>query len=305
MQLHKWVLNHPELLGNNQNLNFEFPDLTVKTLGMQWRPTSDIFTFEVTVSLNNNYSKREVLSVIARLFDPLGLISPIITSAKIFLQRLWQQRLNWNDTIPQNDLNDWLKFLKDLPVVNQLKIQRCVIIENPTTIDLHCFCDASNKAYGAVIYVCSKNKSGEVKTSLLCSKSRVCPIKESTIPRLELSAALLLSRLASKVISILPVTLNHVYMWSDSTVILAWIKTPPEKLKPFVSNRVRKINSLCPNYDWRHIKSIDNPADLISRGTSATNLINSQIWFNGPQFLQFEIPHKKDAVNYAAQKNTA
>ncbi|GBN90505.1 hypothetical protein AVEN_67660-1 [Araneus ventricosus] len=298
MELHKRVSNHPELLYDNKNLDYVFPSdsNSVKTLGMQWRPTSDIFTFQVTVKLKDNFSKREVLSNIARLFDPFGLIGPVITSAKIFLQRLWLQKLNWNDTVPLNDLNDWLKFLKDLPAVSKLEIPRCAIITNPVAIDLHCFCDASDKAYGAVLYLCSKNESGEVQTNILCSKSRVCPIKATTTPRLELSAALLLARLVSKVISIIQVQINHIYMWSDSTITLAWIKTPHEKLKTYVSNRVKTINTLCPNFDWRHVNSADNPADLISRGTSATNLVNNSLWFHVPTFIKLEISLPVDTI---------
>ncbi|GBM48040.1 hypothetical protein AVEN_34368-1 [Araneus ventricosus] len=199
MELHKWVSNHPELLHDNKNLDFVFSSESnsVKTLGMQWRPTSDICTFQVTEELNYNFSKREVLSNVARLFDPLGRIGPVITSAKIFLQRLWLQKLNWNDAVPPNDRNDWLKFLKDLAAVNKLEIPRCAIITNPVTIDLHCSCDASDKAYGTVLYLCSKNESGEVQTSILCIKSRVCPIKAATTTHLELSAALLLAHLVS------------------------------------------------------------------------------------------------------------
>ncbi|GBN43942.1 hypothetical protein AVEN_268195-1 [Araneus ventricosus] len=202
---------------------------------------------------------------------------------------LWLQKLNWNDPVPPNDLNDWLKFLKDLPAVNKLEIPRCAIITNPVAIDLHCFCDASDKAYGAVLYLCSKNESGEVQTNILCSKSRVCPIKATTTPRLELSAALLLARLVSKVIFIIQVPIKHIYMWSDSTIALAWIKTPHEKLKTYVSNRVKAINTLCPNFDWRHVNSADNPEDLISRGTSTTNLVNNSLWFHGPTFIKSEI----------------
>ncbi|GBM77460.1 hypothetical protein AVEN_141840-1 [Araneus ventricosus] len=117
----------------------------------------------------------------------------------------------------------------------------------------------------------------------------VCPIKATTTPRLELSATLLLVRLVSKVISIIQVPINHIYMWTDSTIVLAWIKTPHEKLKTYVSNRVKTINTLCPNYDWRHVNSADNPADLISRGTSATNLVNNTLWFHGPTFIKSDI----------------
>ncbi|GBM62398.1 hypothetical protein AVEN_228929-1 [Araneus ventricosus] len=153
----------------------------------------------------------------------------------------------------------------------------CAIITNLLTIDLHCFCDASDKAYGAVLYLCSINESGEVQTSILCRKSKVCPIKAATSPRLELLASLLLDRLASMVIYIIQVPINHIYMWTDSTIALAWIKTPHEKLKTYVPNRVKTINTLCPNYDWRHV----NSADLISRGTSAIHLVNNSLWFHG------------------------
>ncbi|GBO13991.1 hypothetical protein AVEN_24393-1 [Araneus ventricosus] len=231
---------------------------------MQWRPTSDIFTFQVTAKLKDNFSKREVLSNIASTFDPLGLIGSKITSAKIFLQRIRLQKLNCNDTVPPNDLNDWLKFLQDLQAVNKLEITRYAIITIPVTIDLLCFCDVLDKAYGAVLYLCCKNESGEVQTCILCRKSIVCPIKATTTPHLELSAALLLVRLVSKVISIIQVPINHIYMWTDSNIALAWIKIPHEKLKTYVSNPVKIINTLCPNYDWRHANSTDNPADLIS-----------------------------------------
>ncbi|GBN64516.1 hypothetical protein AVEN_146714-1 [Araneus ventricosus] len=157
LELHKWVSNYTELLHDNRNLDYVFPSdcNSVKTLGMQWHPTSDIFTFKMTVKQKDNFSKREVLSNIARLLDPLGLISPVITSAKIFLQRLWLQKLNWKDTIPPNDLEDWLKFLKDSS--KQARNSECANISNPVTIDLYCFCDALDKAYGAVLYLCSKN----------------------------------------------------------------------------------------------------------------------------------------------------
>ncbi|GBN76119.1 hypothetical protein AVEN_53636-1 [Araneus ventricosus] len=111
-----------------------------------------------------------------------------------------------------------------------------------------------------------------------------------------MSAALLLACLVSKVISIIQVPINHIYMWSDSTIALAWIKTPHEKLKTYVSNRVKTINTLCPNFDCRHVNSAGNPADLISRGTSATNLVNNSLWFHGPTFIKSEISLPVDTI---------
>ncbi|GFV18244.1 integrase catalytic domain-containing protein [Trichonephila clavipes] len=166
--------------------------------------------------------------------------------------------------------------------VNNFKIPRCILFPATIRIEIHGFSDASERAYAAVVYIKCFNESGQSQTRLLCSKSRVAPLKTLTIPRLELSAALLLSRLVKKVVPILQLSIHKIWMWTDSTIALAWIKTEPHKLKTFVSNRVAEIQALSKDYHWKHVSSKNNPADLIFRGCNVDELLKNEMWFSGP-----------------------
>ncbi|GFV24696.1 DUF1758 domain-containing protein [Trichonephila clavipes] len=255
-ELHKWVSNSPELLKDLSASSYvfdkEFQDAPVKTLE------------------------------IARLYDPLGLIGPIVTKAKIFIQELWKIKLDWSEQLPPDAMEEWMNFYQKLAKVNNFKIPRCILLPATIRIEIHGFSDASERAYAAVVYIKCFNESGQSQTRLLCSKSRVAPLKTLTIPRLELSAALLLSRLVKKVVPILQLSIHKIWMWTDSTIALAWIKTEPHKLKTFVSNRVAEIQALSKDYHWKHVSSKNNPADLISRGCNVDELLKNEMWFSGP-----------------------
>ncbi|GFX75907.1 integrase catalytic domain-containing protein [Trichonephila clavipes] len=278
-ELHKWVSNIPELLKDLSASSYvfdkEFPDAPVKTLGMLWDSKVDCLTYKVKISDKVNFSKRDVLSEIARLYDPLGLIRPIVTKAKIFLQELWKIKLDWSEQLPPDAMEEWMNFYQKLWKVNNFKIPRCILLPATIRIEIHGFADASERAYAAVVYIKCFNESGQSQTRLLCSKSRVAPLKTLTIPRLELSAALLLSRLVKKVVPILQLPIHKSWMWTDSTIALAWIKTEPHKLKTFVSNRVAEIQALSKDYHWKHVSSKNNPADLISRGCNVDELLKN------------------------------
>ncbi|GFX63925.1 integrase catalytic domain-containing protein [Trichonephila clavipes] len=249
---------------------------------MLWDPKVDCLTYKVKISDKVNFSKRDVLSEIARLYDPLGLIGPIVTKAKIFIQELWKIKLDWSEQLPPDAMEEWMNFYQKLAKVNNFKIPRCILLPSTIRIEIHGFSDASERAYAAVVYIKCFNESGQSQTRLLCSKSRVAPLKTLTIPRLELSAALPLSRLVKKVVPILQLPINNIWMWTDSTIALAWIKTEPHKLKTFVSNRVAEIQALSKDYHWKHVSSKDNPADLISRGCNVDELLKNEMWFSGP-----------------------
>ncbi|GFX81266.1 integrase catalytic domain-containing protein [Trichonephila clavipes] len=285
-ELHKWVSNSPELLKDLSASSYvfdkEFQDAPVKTLGMLWDPKVDCLTYNVKISDKVNFSKRDVLSEIARLYDPLGLIGPIVTKAKIFIQELWKIKLDWSEQLPPDTMEEWMNFYQKLAKVNNFKIPRCILLPATIRIEIHGFSDASERAYAAVVYIKCFNESGQSQTRLLCSKSRVAPLKTLTIPRLELSAALLLSRLVKKVVPILQLSIYKIWMWTDSTIALAWIKTEPHKLKTFVSNRVAEIQALSKDYHWKHVSSKNNPADLISRGCNVDELLKNEMWFSGP-----------------------
>ncbi|GFY43314.1 integrase catalytic domain-containing protein [Trichonephila inaurata madagascariensis] len=151
------------------------------------------------------------------------------------------------------------------------------------------YSDASEAAYGDVVYMhCVKD--GTTTTKLIGSKSRVAPIKVISIPRLELSACLLLAQLVGKVRLSLQVHLAKIILHTDSTIAIAWINTPANQLKTFFGNRVSKIQTLTENFEWKHIPSAQNPADIISRGVNPEELSSLTLWWNGPQHL--DIPEQ-------------
>ncbi|GBN91455.1 hypothetical protein AVEN_54442-1 [Araneus ventricosus] len=250
-------------------------DSTIKTLGMSWKSNEDQFIFKVSVKEQIVYTKRDVLSTIARLFDPLGLLGPVICKAKIFLQRLWLEKVNWDDPLPEQFVSDWSRFVCNLKEMEKIKIDRYILNSQPERIVLLGFSYASTHAYGYA-------KDSTPLSKLLATKSRVASLKTISVPRLELCACLLLANLVEEVLLSLKMNIEEVILFSDSTIALAWIKSPPHQLKTFVGNRVSKIQSLTEQHQWRHISSTQNPADIISRGADPTDLKNLNLWWTGP-----------------------
>ncbi|GFT58783.1 integrase catalytic domain-containing protein [Trichonephila clavipes] len=197
MHLHKWCGNLPEITSNLQEYAFFESDET-KALGIIWNPKLDCFLFRIEQQRPTSFTKRMVLSTIARIFDPLGLLGPIITWAKIFMQRLWLLELGWSDELPSKEEKEWRRFIDSLEAVNNISIDRCIVIHRAESIELHAFSDASEKAYGSSIYLKSISALGEVKVCLVTSKSRVSPLKQISIRRLELCGAVLAAKLMKK-----------------------------------------------------------------------------------------------------------
>lgn len=291
--LRKWRSNTPEILKNlkssayaDQSEELEFGDGDVtKTLGLVWFSTVDKLSFKINVGTNGEITKRSMLSCISRLFDPLSLVSPCVILAKVMLQRLWQGKIGWDDVVSFELQKSWTQFIEDLPYLNELKVQRQVVCLNPIRIELHAFSDASELAYGAAVYILSENCKGEKFSHLLCSKTKVAPIKPTTIPRLELCAAHILAKLVNKVCSSLRINFNRRVFWTDSKVILGWISTSANLLKPFVRNRIAEIQELTEVSAWNYVPTAENPADLLSRGVSPRKIADSMLWWHGPAWL--------------------
>lgn len=255
-------------------------------LGVLWAPSTDTLRFEINIDKNEHkVTKRMILSNTCKIFDPLGLLSPCTITLKILLQKLWELKLEWDSDVPNGIKKTWDKIINNLDLLLALSIPRSVLCSFPVSIDLHCFVDASQNAYAACVYLRSTDDEGNVSTNLLCAKTRVVPLKPVTIPRLELCAALLGARLATKVCEALRCKVDTKTFWSDSSITIGWIKTQPKLLKTFVCNRVNEIHELTERESWRHVPTDLNPADMASRGIEPSALVDAALWWNGPQFL--------------------
>ncbi|XP_011859572.1 PREDICTED: uncharacterized protein LOC105557047, partial [Vollenhovia emeryi] len=235
--------------------------------------------------LSSKVTKRTVLSVIAQIFDPLGLVGPATVKAKLLLQRLWQLNLDWDESLPQDLHHKWIAYVAELGSLNDIVVPRVIICSNPELVELHGFSDASEGAYGACVYLRSINREGVVTIRLICAKSKVAPLKTICIPRLELCGALLLSNLAKSVSQALTIPLTNRYYWCDSTIVLAWIRGEPHLRKTFVANRLTEIQQMTDQEQWHYVKSEHNPADVISRGISPKQLKDLHLWWHGPEWL--------------------
>lgn len=292
--IHKWSSNCPELMSRipeekrEKLVRLDHASEVIKTLGLTWSPQNDDFMFVTKISsdLSDTYTKRKIFSEIGRLFDPLGLISPVIVVAKILMQKLWTAGLSWDEILEDELLLSWLKFRDALPQLCDLKIPRRVMLPNTVAMEIHGFSDASISAYGAVLYVRNIFADGSAEMRLLCSKSKVAPLAELSIPRKELLAARLLSRLVVKVVNSMNVQISDIVLWSDSQIVLAWLRKPLNSLQVFVRNRVADIINETKGYTWKYVPTKENPADIVSRGALPKVLISNEMWWNGPYFLR-------------------
>ncbi|XP_039450458.1 uncharacterized protein LOC120429296 [Culex pipiens pallens] len=235
---------------------------SIKTLGISWEPEADVFRFVVSVVWDLSPTKRNILSVIAQLYDPLGLIAPVVVLAKIVLQELWYLALEWDALVPPELRTRWFDFCEGLSHLTNFRIDRYAFARKCCYAELHFFSDASEVAYGAVVYVRSESPDGKIKVSLLTSKSKVAPLKKRSIPRLELCAFFLAAQMYVRVVEALDVKFQDVYFWTDSEVVLQWLKSAPRRWKPFVANRISEIQIITHGAKCLHVAGLENPADL-------------------------------------------
>ncbi|XP_044582954.1 uncharacterized protein LOC123263974 [Cotesia glomerata] len=304
-ELRQWASNHRHALDNFDQRTLDLDcaindDPISKTLGIAWNSLTDEFIYTVKpIDSSRKITKRTILSDIAKIFDPIGILGPIVLAAKTIIQECWKLKVHWDEAVPQELHLHWCKFAEQLPLIKDFSIERNILLPNPTDIQLHGFCDASKVGYGACIYIRSVNKRGNVLTKLVCSKSRVAPIKDVTIPKLELCGALLLAKLYKDTIPSFDFDISKVTFWSDSTIVLQWLKRSPDSLKVFEANRVTKIQTLCSKVEWRHVRTKDNPADCLSRGQLPSEFLNNKMWLEGPTWLSQDSlnwPNLKPAV---------
>ena len=278
--LRKWIANDVslvnwmdrELLASDVSLAMH-SGFTV--LGLNWCPKLDCFFFKLSLeSIPNPLTKRLVLSRLAKIFDPLGWLAPVVIKAKIFMQSLWLLGKDWDSVLPGEKLEEWIRWYSALGAIAELRIPRWLFVDKSRQLyEIHGFADASKFAYAAVAYlrVISHEK---VQVRILGAKTKVAPVKTLSIPRLELCAAHLLTKLVRHHLDTLELSSVTAHLWSDSRDVLFWIRDFPSKWPTFVENRCSEISTLLSDAHWHHINSSDNPADVASRGILATDLIS-------------------------------
>ena len=304
-RIRKWCSNSVEVLMDTPEesrapgiLDLEESELPCqKPLGVLWNAEKDVIGYRHKPPEVEGITKRTLLSLIARLFDPLQLLAPYVIKAKMVLQEAWIGGLKWDEAFSdplEKQARDWIS---ELPLVESFEVPRCYHKGKPVSSELHTFTDASSVAYGAVVYIRDCYPNGEVTVRIVIAKSRVTPLKAVSIPRLELMAAVLGMRLAIKCKELLGI--SSMMFWTDSMDVIFWIHGQSRRYKPFVSHRVAQIQSETSPEQWRHVPGLQNPADLASRGAKMSDLTEEDFWRCGPEFLQSSEerwPPRKDVV---------
>ena len=263
-----------------------------KVLGIPWDKTNDSLVISLSEILRKvnfeNPTKRNVIQFASSIFDPLGLINPLVVKFKLLFQKLCTQNLQWDEPIPDDSLKIWKELITDLRESSEIRFNRAYDSNdgNATSHELHGFSDASQDAYGCCVYLKPTVDSGIATPSLVASKSRVAPLKKKTMPQLELLGAQLLSRLLKQVTSELQskIIIDTCYAWTDSSIVYCWLRN--EKLyKQFVQNRVNEIRENDTIKVWKLVDTLNNPSDDNSRGLLFSQLKNNDKWLHGPSFL--------------------
>lgn len=258
-----------------------------RALGVTWCTETDTFSFNINVQ-NKPATRRGILSVVGSVYDPLGFLSPFVLPAKLLLRDLCKERRGWDEEITENHLKRWTRWTVDLQKLSSFRVNRCfkpASFGAVKTAQLHNFSDASEDGYGTVTYLVMTNEHDEKSCSFVMAKSRVAPLKQITVPRMELTAATVAVKMDRMLKQELDMELEESLYWTDSMTVLKYIENDAARYKTFVANRVSLIREASKPSQWRYVNSPENPADHVSRGLTTENLMRCENWIEGPSFL--------------------
>ncbi|XP_062704158.1 uncharacterized protein LOC134286550 [Aedes albopictus] len=263
-----------------------------RVLGMIWKPEPDVFVFQgvfregilALISDNVVPTKREVLRTVMSIFDPLGLVAIFVIHGKVLVQHIWRSGLGWDERLSDTLLDQWKRWVKLLQQLDEVAIPRCYFpgysSEDYTSVELHIFVDASEEAFAAVAYF-RIVEGTRVRCSLVSAKTGL----PSSIPRLELSAAVLGARLSKSVIENHTIPIKRRTFWSDSCTFLSWLRADPRKYRQFVAFRLTEIHDLTQVDEWRWVPSRMNVADDATKWGKGPDISSGSRWFQAPTFL--------------------
>lgn len=311
--LTKWLSNRPRVLEcipeTNRakgviKLDFEQPSLPVeRVLGVEWCIQSDMFKFKIVLK-ERPLTRRGILSTVSSIYDPLGMLSPVVLVAKLILRDLCRRALGWDEPIPEAVSKEWINWIQGLHLLDNFRLNRCfkpVNFGDVITAQLHHFCDASQDGYGSVTYLLLQNERHQRHIAFIMGKSRVAPMKTVTIPRMELVAATMASRMDVLWRKELHIKLQDSVFWTDSASVLKYIRNKTSRFKVFVANRVAEILKSSHQDQWRYVDTGSNPADAASRGVKVEKFLRDSAWVSAPHFLSQ--PESEWPANHEADGN--
>lgn len=265
---------------------------TERVLGLMWNPKTDELGFNLNLArippalLNNTApTKREILKIIMSIYDPLGLASPVISRGKQIMQEVWRRGTGWDSKIDADLSEQWTAWLTHMKNLRDVTVPRTYInYSEATSLQLHVFVDASTTAYAAALYWRAETEDGRVSLALIVAKARVAPLKLTSVPRLELQAAVLGAKMAATVLEEHSKKPESKTFWTDSKTVLTWLNTGARSYKPFVAHRIAAIEEFTRSNEWRWVPTKLNNADDATRDVP-TDFDKTHRWFTGPPFL--------------------
>lgn len=294
-QLSKWASNSSVVLSQISDEDkldscLKWDDSSLKVLGLSWHPVTDTFAFEVN-NKTTECTKRNVLRLTASIFDVLGLLAPVTLYAKLLIKYLWQSNIGRDEKPPAQIVEMWNTFQQELFLLSTMSFPRHINVFKDSVVTLVGMGDASEKAYGCCIYSVVQTSPGHVLTSLITAKSKVSPLKIISIPRVELLAAVLLSKLMKLLVDTYStrVKIDKVFCLSDSKVVLDWIRSPSYRWNQFVANRVAKIQENVSVESFHHIAGTENVSDCVSRSMLPSQLVDYTVWTTGPEWMKLPV----------------
>ena len=243
--LKKWVCNRREVLDKIPSqerapsvLDLDFGDQQKdRALGIEWNILNDSLGFRIAGRPTSD-TRRGIPSLVSAMYDPLGL-------AKRVLQSLCKQEFGWDEKIPDEQLTRWREWVKDLPNIKGVTLPRSVKPEGFGELhssQIHHFSEASEEGYGTVSYLRLVDVTGNICCSILFGKSRVAPLKPVTIPWMEPTAATLAAKLDKLLRRELSIPIHETVFWTDSTLVLQYIRNESRRFQTFVTSRLAMIH---------------------------------------------------------------
>lgn len=284
----QWHSNS-KFIENQLNKEIVVTESKTLMLGHMWNKEQDTFNLKIRdIPIDKkNVTKRSILRCIASIWDPLGLVNPVMVNLRIPFQQLWRRSLEWDETLPEDEAKDWCDMFEEVNKKLYLEIPRCLIMnaKNIEIYEIHTFSDGSEVGFGACSFL-RFVVDGVWVVKFIASKALLTPIKGWTIPRTELVGLLIGTRLAKSINIALDITSVKLFFWVDSQVILHWIKSSSHKYKAFVEKRLAEIAENCDPSRILYVPSKINPADVLTKECTKINL---KEWYEGPQFLKSDI----------------